>query len=65
MSNQYLLKIGAAVKVFMYVLEVQPMHIWDPNLVNKVMRLKRTALERALGPHVCSGKSLYTLNEID
>jgi hypothetical protein len=49
----------------MYVLEVQPMHIWDPNLVNKVMRLKRTALERALGPHVCSGKSLYTLNEID
>jgi hypothetical protein len=65
MSNQYLLKIGAAVKVFMYVLEVQPMHIWDPNLVNKVMRLKRTALERALGPHVCSGKSIYTLNEID
>lgn len=46
-------------------MDIQPMHVWDPNLVHRVMRLKRTALERALGPHVCSGKSIYTLNEID
>jgi hypothetical protein len=41
------------------------MHVWDTNLVHRVMKLKRTALERALGPHVVSGKSVYTLNEID
>ena len=64
-SNQYLLKIGAAVKVYMYVLEISPMHVWDPNLVHRVMKLKRTGLERALGPHVCSGKSIYTLQEIE
>lgn len=64
-SNQYLLKIGAQVKVFMYVLDILPMHVWDPNLVHRVMKLKRTALERALGPHVCSGKSIYTLQEIE
>jgi hypothetical protein len=65
MSNQYLLKIGSQVQVFQYALDISPMHVWDSNLVHKVMRLKRTALERALGPHVCSGKSVYTLNEID
>ena len=64
-SNQYLLKIGAQVKVFMYVLDISPMHVWDANLVHRVMKLKRTALERALGPHVCSGKSIYTLQEIE
>ena len=41
------------------------MHVWDANLVYRVMKLKRAALERALGPHVCSGKSVYTLTEID
>jgi len=41
------------------------MHVWDTNLVHRVMKLKRTSLERALGPHVCSGKSIYTLQEID
>lgn len=41
------------------------MQMWDANLVHRVMKLKRTALERALGPHVCSGKSIYTLNELE
>lgn len=39
--------------------------MWDANLVHRVMKLKRTALERALGLHVCSGKSIYTLNELE
>lgn len=64
-SNQYKLNIGGQVKVYMYVLNISPMHVWDPNLVHRVMKLKRTALERALGPHVCSGKSIYTLQEIE
>jgi hypothetical protein len=64
-SNQYILRVGASVNVYQYALEITPMHVWDANLVHRVMKLKRTALERALGPHVCSGKSVYTLAEID
>jgi hypothetical protein len=41
------------------------MQMWDANLVHRIMKLKSSALERALGPHVCSGKSIYTLNEIE
>lgn len=64
-SNQYLLKVGPSVNVYQYALDITPMHVWDANLVYRVMKLKRAALERALGPHVCSGKSVYTLAEID
>ena len=64
-SNQYLLKVGASVKVFQYALDIQPLQMWDVNLVHRIMKLKSYALERALGPHVCSGKSIYTLNQID
>jgi hypothetical protein len=59
------LKVGLSVKVFQYALDIHPMPMWDANLVHRVMKLKRTALDRALGPHVCSGKSIYTLNEVE
>lgn len=41
------------------------MEMWDTNLVQKIVRFKRAALEKALGLYVCSGPSIYMLAELD
>ena len=64
-SNQYLLKLGSSVQVFQYALDISPMPIWDANQVHRILRTKRIALERGVGHFVCSGKSIYTINEIE
>lgn len=41
------------------------MELWDPNLVQCILRTKRRELDVSLGPYVASGKIIYTLSEID
>ena len=41
------------------------MEMWDANLVQKILRFKRSALDKALGLHVCSGPSIYMLCELE
>jgi hypothetical protein len=64
-SNQYRLKLGPEVRVYQYVLDVEPMELWDTHRVQAIIRSKHRDLELALGPYVCSGKTIYTLREID
>ena len=64
-SNQYKLKLGGSVQVFQYALEVVGMELWDANLVQKIVRFKRTALEKSLGLYVVSGSSIYMLTELE
>jgi hypothetical protein len=64
-SNQYLLKLGTSLQVYQYALDISPMPIWDANQVHRIVRTKARALERGLGHYVCSGKSIYTINEIE
>ncbi len=39
--------------------------MWDAGLVQKIIRFKRSALEKALGLYVCSGQQIYVLAELD
>jgi len=55
LSNQYKLKLGGTVQVYQYKLEIVGMEMWDANLVQKIIKFKRTALDKALGLYVCSG----------
>jgi len=64
-SNQYRLKLGPEVRVYQYVLEIEPMELWDTHRVAGIMRSKNRELELSLGPYVFSGKTIYTLREID
>ncbi len=41
------------------------MELWDSNLVQKIIRFKRAALEKALGLYVASGASIYILSELE
>lgn len=65
LSNQYRLKLGQNVVVYQYVLHITPDEFWEAAKVHAIMRTKRIALEKALGLYVVSGKTIYTLAEID
>lgn len=64
-SNQYKLKLGSSVQVYQYALQIIGMEMWDSNLVQKIIRFKRTALEKALGLYAVSGACIYILSELD
>lgn len=55
-SNQYLLKINGKVQVFQYRLDIVGMEMWDANLVQRIVKFKNKALEKALGLYVVSGQ---------
>ena len=57
--------LGQNLIVHQYVLDIKPDEFWEAAKVHAIMRTKRTALEKALGLYVVSGKTIYTLNEID
>lgn len=41
------------------------MEMFDANLIQQVVRFKRTAMEKALGLNVVSGQQIYLINEIE
>ena len=47
------------------MLEIKPDEFWEAAKVHAIIRTKRIALEKALGLYVVSGKTIYTLNELD
>lgn len=47
------------------MLDIKPDEFWEANKVHAIMRTKRIALEKALGQYVVSGKTIYTVHEID
>ena len=65
MSNQYTLKLNQSVPVWQYVLEIKPDEVWEAHLVHEIIRTKKKALETALGHFVPSGKTIYTLTELE
>ena len=64
-SNQFRLTLGQNLIVYQYVLDIKPDEFWEAAKVHTIIRTKRMALEKALGLFVVSGKTIYTLNEID
>lgn len=64
-SNQFRLKLSASLQVCQYNIEIDPMELWDPNLVSRIIKSKRREMEITLGPFYESGKSIWTLTEID
>lgn len=65
LSNQYKLVLGKNVPVWQYVLEVYPDEFWEAHLVHEIIRTKKKALEAALGHYVPSGKTIYTLTQLE
>ena len=64
-SNQFRLTLGQNLIVYQYVLDIKPDEFWEAAKVHAIIRTKRMALEKALGLFVVSGKTIYTLNEIE
>lgn len=64
-SNQYRLKLSENTAVYQYVIDIKPDEMWEAERVHAIIKTKRSALEKALGPFVVSGSSIYILNEID
>lgn len=65
LSNQYRLVLSHSVPVWQYTLEIKPDEVWEAHLVHEIVRTKKTALEKALGHYVASGKTIYTLTELE
>lgn len=63
-SNQFRVKIGGTVNVYQYALEIIGMEIFDVDLIQKICRHKRRALDTALGLYLVSGKCIYVLHEL-
>ena len=51
--------------VYQYVLDIKPDEFWEAAKVHSIIKTKKLALEKALGQFVVSGKTIYTLAEID
>ena len=64
-SNQYRLTLGQNACVHQYVLDIKPDEMWEAARVHDIIRTKKTSLEKALGAYVVSGKTIYTLTELD
>ena len=65
-SNQYRVKLSKVTPVvYQYALDVTPDEFWEAHKVHALIRRNRRALESALGLFLVSGKSIYTLVEID
>lgn len=65
MSNQYKLTLGENACVYQYALDIKPDEFWEASRVHEIIRTKKTSLEKALGSYVVSGKTIYTLTELD
>ena len=65
MSNQYRLTLGQNACVYQYVLDITPDEMWEAHRVHDIIRTKKTSLEKALGAYVVSGKTIYTLCELE
>ena len=52
-------------KVYQYPLTVLPEDIFDALVVHEILAKKSRFLYRCLGPHIPSGKMLFTLKPID
>ena len=64
-SNQYKLTLGRNACVYQYVLDIKPDEMWESHRVHEIIRTKKTSLEKALGAYVVSGKTIYTLTELE
>jgi hypothetical protein len=51
--------------VYQYVIDIKPDEMWEAERVHAIIKTKRSALEKALGAYVVSGRSIYILNELD
>lgn len=65
LSNQYRLTLGENACVYQYVLDIKPDEFWEAHRVHDIIRTKKTSLEKALGAYVVSGKTIYTLTELE
>jgi len=65
LSNQYKLTLGQNACVYQYCLDIKPDEFWEAHRVHDIIRTKKTALEKALGAYVVSGKTIYTLTELE
>ena len=65
LSNQYRLTLGQNACVYQYVLDIKPDEFWEAHRVHEIIKSKKTSLEKALGFYVVSGKTIYTLTELE
>ena len=52
-------------KVYQYPLTVLPEDIFDALIVHEIISKKSRFLYRCLGPHIVSGKMMFTMRPID
>lgn len=51
--------------VYQYALKINGLAVWDAAQVQRIIKFKNKALNKALGLYVTSGESIYTVTELD
>jgi hypothetical protein len=63
-SNQYKMTLSEDCNVSQYPIEIQGMEMWDPDLVQRIVKFKAATMEKCFGLYVVSGKSIYLLSDL-
>ena len=64
-ANHFRLNIGQELYVFQYALTVQPAEVFDAAVVHDILAMKNRQLFKMLGAYVPSGRTIYTMAEIE
>ena len=64
-ANHFRLNIGQELYVFQYALTVQPAEVFDAAIVHDILAMKNRQLFKMLGAYVPSGRTIYTMAEIE
>jgi len=64
-ANHFRLNIGQELYVYQYALTVQPAEVFDAAIVHDILAMKNRQLFKMLGAYVPSGRTIYTMAEIE
>lgn len=63
-TNQFMMKIGSDLSVFIYEVQIRPEAINDSFLTHAIFKICRKKLEMLLGIYVISGNNIFTTSDI-
>jgi hypothetical protein len=63
-TNQFQMRLGSELNVFIYEVHVNPEVISDTFLTHSIFRICKRKLEMMLGIYVISGKNIFTTADL-
>jgi hypothetical protein len=65
LTNQYRLNLGSELSFFQYDIQISPDQMLDSFIIQNIFRSIRKKIESIFGLHVISGRSLYSMHDLD